>query len=144
MKILGWKRLASACAASVLCGLLVGVFVEGRQCQTGATLSLLASIENKGRRNYSDRYRINISENTYVICAEAADESERMCSKGEIRIGRRRVDLLEQNFTRFSGGVPVSKGSSTAHWRFEILFQSDKEVVIYSPLEGVFVLKKTV
>jgi hypothetical protein len=144
VKICGWKRLATACAASVLCGLVVGVLVKKREGQAGATLSLLASIENRGRRNYSDNYRVSISNNTYEICAEAADASERMCSKGGIRIGERHVDLLERNFIRFSDGVPISKGLSTAHWKFQVIFQSDEAVVIYSPLVGIFVLKKVV
>jgi hypothetical protein len=138
------KRRAIACAISIFSGSLIGAFAGACEVQTGATFSLLASIENEGRRTHSDLYRINISNDTYMICAETADASERMCSKGGIRIGRHHVHLLEQNFTRFSDGVPISKGPSAARWNFEVIFQSDEVIVIYNPLEGVFLLKKVV
>jgi hypothetical protein len=125
-------------------GALFGAFAGEQKVPAGATLSLIASIENKGRRAYSDLYRINVSDGTYLMCAETTDAGERMCSKGKIRIGRHEVDLFEQNFERFSGGVPISKGPSSAHWKFELVFVSDEAVVIYSPLAGIFALKKVI
>jgi hypothetical protein len=143
VKFWGGRRLALACALSISCGLFSGAWAAGGDVRAHATFSLLANVENKSRRLYSDRYRINVSEDRYVLCAETADASERMCTNGDIRIGRHDVDLFEQNFTRFIDGVPVIKGISTTHLKFEIIFQSSEAVVIYSQLNGMFVLMKT-
>ena len=142
MKFPGGRHLALVCALSVSCGIVGGAVAAGDKAQIHATSSLVANIENEDRHLYSDRYRINISENSYAVCAETADARERMCSNGAIHVGRHDVDLLEESFTRFVDGVPVSKGTSMAHRKFEIIFQSNESVVIYSPLEGMFVLKK--
>jgi hypothetical protein len=142
MKIYGRRRLALVCALSISCGIVGGAVSAGFKARSGATFSLLANMENGGRPIHSDRYRVRISGDTYVMCAETADARERMCSEGGVRIGRYKVDLFERSFTHFTEGVPVGKGLSTARREFEIIFQSDESVVIYSPLEGVFVLKK--
>jgi hypothetical protein len=142
MKIQGRRRLALVCALSISCGIVSGAVAAGRDARASATFSLLANIENAGRPIYSDRYRVSISGDTYVMCAETVDARERMCSEGGVHIGRHKVDLFERSFTHFTEGVPVGKGLSTARRKFEIIFQSNESVVIYSPLEGVFVLEK--
>lgn len=144
MKRRGRGYFLAVCAVGMFLGGLFGTLTGDRKVPAGTTFSLVASIENKGRRAYSDLYRINVSDDTYLMCAETTDAGERMCSKGEIRIGRHEVDLFEQSFERFSGGVPVSKGPSSAHWKFELVFVSDEAVVIYSPLAGIFALKRVV
>ena len=142
MKILGRARLTTLYMAFVSIGALIGVFEGQRGIPVGPPLSLVASVESKGRRIHSDLYRISVSNNAYVICAESPKVDERMCSEGKIDFHKHRIDLSEQGFERFSGGIPVSKGASCARWRFHVVFASNTAVVIYSPLIGMFALKK--
>jgi hypothetical protein len=144
MRILDSGRLTILCVAFVVIGALIGAFKGERGIPVGPPLSLVASVESKGRRIHSDLYRISVSNNTYVICAETPEMGERMCSEGKIDFHKHRVDLSEQGFERFSGGIPVSKGTSCARWRFHVVFASDTAVVIYSPLVGMFALKKVI